>query len=54
MAPNSELFDSAISDRYEVTTYQFKTARASDLFHSPDVSHSVLYKIYGNRNNKNC
>ena len=45
----TQLFDSAISDRYAVKTYQFKTARASDLFHSLDVSYSSSDKIYGNR-----
>lgn len=45
----TQLFDSAISDRYQVTTYQFKTARASDLFHSLDVNYTSSDKIYGNR-----
>ena len=45
----TQLFDSAISDRYDVTTYEFKSARASDLFHSLDVTYSASEKIYGNR-----
>ena len=46
----TQLFDAGISDRYEVKTYEFRTARATDLFHSLDVNYSSSEKIYGNRN----
>lgn len=46
----TQLFDAGISDKYEVKTYEFRTARASDLFHnSLEVNFSASDKIYGNR-----
>lgn len=45
----TQLFDAGISSRYEVKTYEFKTATAKDLFHSLNVNYTSSEKIYGNR-----
>lgn len=46
----TQLFDAGITDSYTVKTYEFKTLKASDIFHSFDVGYSASEEFYGNRN----
>ena len=45
----TNLYDAAISYDYITTSYEFKTARATDIFHSHDVSFYSSEEVYGNR-----
>ena len=45
----TQLFDAGISDKYDVKTYTFKSAKASDLFHSIAVGYTSSDEVYGNR-----
>ena len=46
----SELFDASVTTGYVTSSYDFKTAKASDIFHSFAVSYTSSEEVYGNRN----
>ena len=50
----TQLFDAGSSDKYDVKTYTFDSAKTSDLFRGLSVGYTASNEIYGNRslNNK--
>ena len=45
----TQLFDASVSDKYDVKTYSFDSAKPSDLFRSLAVGYTASDQIYGNR-----
>lgn len=45
----TQLFDAGVSDRYDVKTYSFDSAKISDLFREISVGYTSSNEIYGNR-----
>ena len=45
----TELFDASVSSDYVASVYDFKTAKASDIFFNHSVSYTSSEEIYGNR-----